>query len=405
MGLKDLFARQPHWPDVQSVVQKLNRAEFTAYVAGGAVRDLLLGQKAKDFDVATDAKPEDVEKIFKKTINVGRLFGTTIVPFENHQIEITTFRKDGAYKDGRHPEAVEFSAPEEDAKRRDFTVNALFYDLANDRVIDYVGGLADLERKVLRTVGLASERFEEDKLRVLRAVRFAAQLGFTIDEETLRAVRDFASQIRVVSFERITEEVKKLVRASHVRHGLEILHEVKLLEVIWPELTFVGDRERFKAFLPVTGHLAGSFEMFIALCLIFEGHEVPVPFILSREQKRRVDFLRRGFEHQRKNEIDVLLDMNEEDGPLLTELSLALSGANLLPKTLMPEWIERFLKVSDEHGELPKPWVNGDDLLKLGFKASSQFGQVLNKIYSAQLGGEFASRDEALTAAARLLKN
>src|SRR6202000_1604204 len=126
--------RQSHWSDVQAVVQKLNSAGFVAYLAGGAVRDLLLGPSAKDFDIASDATPEEVEKLFTQTIAVGRQFGVMIVPFEGHQIEITTFRKDGEYKDGRHPSAVEFCAPEEDAKRRDFTVNALFYDLEKDKI-------------------------------------------------------------------------------------------------------------------------------------------------------------------------------------------------------------------------------------------------------------------------------
>jgi tRNA nucleotidyltransferase/poly(A) polymerase len=402
MSLKNLFAQQNHWPDVQSVVRKLNSAGFIAYVAGGAVRDLLLGENAKDFDIATDATPDDVEKIFTQTIAVGRQFGVMIVPFDGHQIEITTFRKDGEYTDGRHPSDVKFCAPEEDAKRRDFTVNALFYDIGEDRVIDYVEGLKDLEHKILRTVGEASQRFSEDKLRVLRAVRFAAQLNFSIESKTLAAVNDFASQISAVSPERITEEMKRVLQSKNVYRGIEILRDVGLLSAIWPELQFYKNPELWQSFLLTLAHMAGSLEMFIAICFIFEKQHFKVPFVLSREQKRRVEFLVRGYEHLRNNDICVLHDLNESDGPLFTEMALALAEAGVIPKPLMGEWIDRFLKVADEHGELPKPWVNGDDLLRLGLKASSKFGETLAELYNDQLSGRLANRDEALKKAKQL---
>src|SRR3984957_1222976 len=189
------------------IVRRLRDAGHVAYLAGGCVRDMLRGVEAKDYDIATSARPEEVQRLFSKTVAVGAHFGVICVLDGGRQFEVATFRSDGAYIDGRHPEAVTFSSPREDAERRDFTVNGMFYDPVAGEVIDFVGGRADLERRVLRAIGDAGSRFREDRLRMLRAVRFATVLEFEIDPATWEAVQRLALEIHAVSAERIREEL------------------------------------------------------------------------------------------------------------------------------------------------------------------------------------------------------
>ena len=223
------------------VVRQLRAAGHVALWAGGCVRDLLLGRGAKDFDVATSATPEQVRTLFgkRRTLAVGESFGVIIVlpPTKAAEpVEVATFRTEGAYLDGRRPTEVAFSTPEEDAQRRDFTINGMFYDPLEQRVLDYVGGEADLHRKVLRAIGDPHARMTEDKLRMLRAVRFAATLEFALDPTTLAAVQQMAPEMRVVSAERIAQELRKiLAHRSRVR-GFRLLVETGLLEVLFPEV-------------------------------------------------------------------------------------------------------------------------------------------------------------------------
>ena len=189
------------------VIKRLRSSGFQALLAGGCVRDMLLGRAAKDFDVATDARPRDVMQIFKRTLKVGAKFGVVIVLLDNTQIEVATFRTETGYLDGRHPAKVEFTGPAEDARRRDFTINGMFYDPAEKYVIDYVNGRADLKKRIVRTIGPADDRFAEDYLRMLRAVRFSTQLGFAVDRSTKSAVRKNAQKITAISGERIAAEL------------------------------------------------------------------------------------------------------------------------------------------------------------------------------------------------------
>lgn len=199
MSIVNHLKQHSQWPAVEEILQSLKLAGYECYLAGGCVRDALLGRPASDLDVATNATPEQIEKLFPKTIAVGKSFGVMRVLSRGSDIEVATFRKDGLYKDGRRPEDVSFSSPEEDAKRRDFTVNALFFDLSKEKVIDFVSGLEDLKQQTLRAVGDAFLRFEEDKLRILRALRFASQLGFVIESKTFQAIKISAPQVVQVS--------------------------------------------------------------------------------------------------------------------------------------------------------------------------------------------------------------
>src|SRR2546430_6774446 len=194
----------------REIARKLRGAGHVAYYAGGCVRDLLRGQVPKDFDVATDARPEVVQKLFPRTYTVGAHFGVIVVLENEFQFEVATFRSDGVYLDGRRPVEVHFATAEEDAARRDFTINGMFFDPEKDEVIDFVGGRADLESKLIRAIGDPAQRFAEDRLRMLRAVRFATVLGFEIDAATWEAGGASASSIVQISAERIREELVKI---------------------------------------------------------------------------------------------------------------------------------------------------------------------------------------------------
>lgn len=228
-----------------SVVRQLRAAGYQALWAGGCVRDQLLGQRPKDYDVATSALPDEVRKLFghKRTLAIGAAFGviTVLGPREAGQLDVATFRTDATYSDGRHPDAITFSTPEHDAQRRDFTINGLFFDPIEERVIDYVGGEADLAARVVRAIRDPAERIEEDKLRMLRAVRFAARLGFSIEAQTLAAIEQRADQLQVVSAERIAAEMEKILVHNSRAQGLALLRQTRLLPEVLPELAEVTD--------------------------------------------------------------------------------------------------------------------------------------------------------------------
>src|SRR5437870_9686999 len=212
------------------IVRKLRQAGYQALWAGGCVRDELLGLIPKDYDVATNARPEEVRKLFRRTIAVGMSFGVIEVLGPRVEdgplkVQVATFRSDVSYTDGRHPDAVIFSSPEQDALRRDFTINGMFYDPLEGRLIDYVGGEEDLKAKVLRAIGDPATRIAEDKLRMLRAVRLAARFELRIEPATFAAIRAVADQITVVSAERIADELRKLLVDPHRAHGVSLLDE------------------------------------------------------------------------------------------------------------------------------------------------------------------------------------
>jgi len=218
------------------IVRELQSSGFCAFWVGGCVRDFLLGRLPEDYDIVTSALPEQVERLFKRTIAVGRKFGVIVVVEKGHQFQVATFRAESEYRDGRHPEQVVFGDAMADARRRDFTVNGLFYDPVQDKLHDWIGGEADLRTKTIRTIGIPAERFAEDHLRLLRAVRLAAQLGFQIEAETLQAVKANAKKIQGISAERIREELIRLFSSPHASRGLELLRETGLLEQVLPEL-------------------------------------------------------------------------------------------------------------------------------------------------------------------------
>jgi tRNA nucleotidyltransferase/poly(A) polymerase len=220
----------------KQIVARLQKAGFSAFWVGGCVRDFLLGREPLDIDIATDAKPDQVEQLFKHTVAVGKKFGVIVVIEKDHQFQVATFRSEENYRDGRRPEKVVFSDAKADALRRDFTINALFYDPVSNTTHDWVGGRKDLRAKIIRTIGKPEERFGEDHLRLLRAIRFAAQLNFKIAPETFAAVKALAPKIKLISAERIRDELLKLFQPPHAARGLDLLRDSGLMEHVFPEL-------------------------------------------------------------------------------------------------------------------------------------------------------------------------
>ncbi|MBN2129808.1 MAG: CCA tRNA nucleotidyltransferase, partial [Sedimentisphaerales bacterium] len=218
------------------IVRQLHRRGFEALLAGGCVRDMLLGRCAKDYDVATNARPEEVMRLFRRTLKVGAKFGVVIVLTRGRQVEVATFRSEAGYEDGRHPGTVEFTSAAEDASRRDFTINGMFYDPLERRVIDYVDGQADLKRRIVRTIGDPQARLGEDYLRMLRAVRFSTQLEFEIESRTYAAIRRHAESIVRISGERIVAELEGILCHPNRAAGASLLSEMGLLAVIFPGL-------------------------------------------------------------------------------------------------------------------------------------------------------------------------
>lgn len=227
-----------------AIVKKLTCEGYTAYFAGGWVRDFLMGHPSSDIDIATNAPPAVILDLFPQTILVGLAFGVVIVVSEGHQFEVSTFRRDISYVNGRKPEKIELSTPEEDALRRDFTINGMFYNPLKDEIYDYVHGIEDLKKGIIRTIGDPSERFDEDRLRMIRAIRFAARFGFTIDPDTQEGIIENADTLfPAVAMERIWQEFNKMAKSPHFDQALIDMHHLGLLPVIFPTLKGIHLKE------------------------------------------------------------------------------------------------------------------------------------------------------------------
>lgn len=391
------------------VVSKLRAAGHVALFAGGCVRDLLLGRESKDFDVATSARPDEVQTIFgrQKTLAVGASFGVIVVlgPRDAGQVEVATFRTEGPYLDGRHPEQVTFSTPEQDARRRDFTINGMFFDPLEDRVDDYVGGQADLSARIVRAIGNPHERVREDKLRMLRAVRFAATLDFSLDVVTADAIRDMSSELIVVSAERIAQELKKMLVDRHRRRAIELAEDVRLLRIILPELEPGVRQSDWSVTLSRLEALnQPSFEL-AAAALLFDLNAKPeVQTIcrrlkLSNEETDRIVWLadhRSDLSSAPQLTLAALKRLlAHQYCPDLIELlaaDLKAKSANLEPV----QYCRQFLADHPMEEIDPPPFVTGDDLIALGLRPGPHFKQILDSIRDAQLNLQLKSRDEAI---------
>ena len=235
-SIENIFSKNPQWPKVCRILKKCSQKGYSV-IAGGAVRDALLGKVPKDFDIATSIHPDQLMSLFKKAQAVGKSFGVIALPLgQGRRVEIAVFRKDSAYKDGRRPESVEFCNIEQDALRRDFTINALYYDIQKKEVIDFVKGIHDIKKQILRTVGEPQKRFEEDKLRLLRAIRFAVVFDFKIEKQTKKHLKSLMPGIRQIAPERVIDEIEKMFYSGKFSAIIQYFEYTNLFSILWPKL-------------------------------------------------------------------------------------------------------------------------------------------------------------------------
>jgi len=404
--------RTPLRQTAERIVATLRDAGHVAYFAGGCVRDALMGVDPKDFDVATDATPDQVSGLFLRTKKVGAKFGVVMVRVGGHELEVATFRSEGDYADHRHPGHVHFTTAEADANRRDFTINGMFFDPVANRVIDGVGGQADLQARIIRAIGNPADRFEEDHLRMLRAVRFASRLGFTIEPATSEAIRRQAAGIRSISAERIRMELEQILQDANRERGWRLLHAVGLSAFLVDGLTFSDDdidqAARRLAALPATA----SFPLALA-AILHERTDPPARAVcialrMSVAETDCVTWLLQklpqGRDADRLELADVKLlraDPRFEDLVALLRAEAHAAGrASAAANTLA-----RRAAAMAPHAVSPAPFVNGDDLLARGVPQGPRLGRILETVFRAQLNEQIANPEEALALADRLIRD
>ena len=421
----------------RDIARRLREQGHVAYFAGGCVRDLLRGQVPKDIDLATDARPEDVQKIFPRTYAVGAHFGVIVVLENEFQFEVATFRSDGVYLDGRRPVEVHFATAEEDAARRDFTINGMFFDPEKEEVIDFVGGRADLEARLIRAIGDPAQRFAEDRLRMLRAVRFATLLEFEIDPATWDAVGAQAASINEISAERIREELVRIFLSPHRVRGWDLLDTSGLLRAILPELEAMKGCEQPPQFHPegdVFKHTRIMLELLpkeVSLPLVFSVlfHDIGKPPTSMVDGEGRIRFNghdRIGAEMTEaimerlrfsRAEIDATVEavrqhMVFKDVPNMRvaklkrfmarptfEDELELHRVDCASSHAMMENYEFLQQKREEFANepiIPPPLIRGEDLIALGMKPGPRFGEILEAVETRQLEGALRNREEAL---------
>jgi tRNA nucleotidyltransferase/poly(A) polymerase len=434
----------------EHICRTLRAAGYRAYFVGGCVRDILLHREPADYDVATNATPERVEQIFPNSLMVGAKFGVVVVvqePEASHDdkdasatVEVATFRSDVGYSDGRHPDQVVYaSSPQEDVQRRDFTINGLLLDPETNEVLDYVGGREDLRGGIIRAIGRPEERFREDKLRMLRAVRFAARFGYTIEPETMRAIQKLAPEIGQVSAERLRDELTKLLTEGSARRGFELLDETRLLPHLLPQIARMKGVQQPPQFHP-------EGDVWIHTLLMLEGlpprtsptlawgvllHDVgkPPTFSPPSGPNGRIRFDRHVEVGTRlAEEICERLRFSNDDTAQIASLV-----ANHLRFKDVPQMkrstLKRFVRLDrfEEHMELhrldcssshrnlenyefmrrflaetppaevrPVRLLTGDDLIGLGFRPGPEFREILDAAEDAQLEGIISSHEDAM---------
>jgi poly(A) polymerase len=424
--------------NARRIVTVLQQAGYDALYAGGCVRDMLRQVAPHDFDIATSARPEQVQALFARTVSVGAQFGVICVLVGSTEFQVATFRSDGPYQDGRHPDSVHFSSAREDALRRDFTINGLFFDPLKNELLDYVGGRADLESHVLRAIGDPAERFAEDRLRMLRAIRFATVLDFEIEPLTWQAVLEHASHIHEVSIERIREEFIKILLSPRRVRGFDLLDQSGLMRQILPEMEALKGCEQ-----PPQFHPEGDVWTHTRLMLSLLPEQVSAPLVLSvllhdiakpatfsfDEKSQRIRFS--GHEKLgaqmaetilsrlrfSRREIDETVeavgnhmafkDVQQmrparlrrflarptfQDELLLHRVDCASSNGDLSNHRFLETKLEEFAN----QPLIPPPLITGADLISLGFKPGPAFKEMLESVQTGQLEGMLGSREEAL---------
>jgi poly(A) polymerase len=405
------------------IIARLRDQGYAGYLAGGCVRDMLIGKTPQDYDITT------------KTVPVGAQFGVVLVLVEGHPFEVATFRHDGPYKDGRRPVQVRYGSLEEDILRRDFTINGMIYDPISDEIIDRIGGRKDLESKLVRAIGDPRSRFEEDRLRMVRAVRFAASLGFTIESATLEAICELAPSIQQISWERNGEEITRILTEGGAKAGFELLDRTGLLKMLLPEIDalkgvaqspeYHPEGDVFTHTMMTLGHLVAPTETLAYGCLLhdvakpvcmrhdedrltFYGHTEKgaemAEAVLKRLKRSRVTWERVAYlvrNHLRhiqapQMRLSTLKRFLAEDGiDELLELTRidALSANGDLQHYLFCKSKLAELKQEEIH---PEPLLRGRDLIAMGLSPGPNFHEILKRVEDAQLGGELSNREEAM---------
>ena len=418
------------------ILKRLRAEGFQAFLVGGCVRDLVMGFVPKDYDISTDATPEQVVGLFPESLTVGAQFGVVIVPREEGNVEVATFRSDGRYTDGRHPNEVRYAkTPQQDVLRRDFTINGLLYDPLEERVLDYVGGQADIRARRVRTIGDPYERFSEDRLRMLRAVRFAVRLKFTLDAAAKEAIRKQAPEIRQVSAERVRDEILKILTEGQARPGFELLDVTGLLQEVLPEIKRMQGVAQPAEFHPegdvwvhtmmmleglrsptptlalgVLLHDVGKPPTFsIRERIRFDNHvevgakmaeeicEPPAAFLREREQV--VELVRhhlrfKDFPRMRRStQLRFLRMEGFEEHLELHRLDCLASHGDLSNY----EMAKRMLEETPAEEIRPAPLLRGDDLIAQGYTPGPIFKEILQAVEDAQLEGKIHTTADALS--------
>lgn len=419
-----------HREDAEAVVRRLRERGHVAYFAGGCVRDILMGLEPKDFDVATDAPPARVRESFSNTQAVGAAFGVILVHHRQSVVEVATFRTEGRYLDGRRPESVAFTDAEHDARRRDFTINGLFMDPESGEVIDYVGGQEDVKARRLRAIGNPDERFGEDHLRLLRAVRFAARFDLSIEPATAEAIRRHASRLVRISPERIADELRLMLTVPSRTAAWPMLWDFALVDQVFrfpgvsaEDVEFDRGRSLFLAVAPGRGIPFGLALATAAACYLMQARRSAD--VRSVAEPRQVHQIVRALREALKisnGESEEVAETLGSIGPLLREdppgvatmkrfLAKPVAGGawDLLEAVERVAgtngrvaWLrERFTELSK--GEVaPTPLVTGDDLTAAGYRPGPAFKHVLDALYDAQLEGRIGSTEEGMAMVGRL---
>ena len=395
------------------VVRRLREAGYEALWAGGCVRDLLLDRVPGDYDVATNAHPHEVRTVFGKsrTLAIGASFGVIVVlpPTKSAgQVEVATFRSDGQYVDGRRPESVIFSSAEEDAQRRDFTINGMFYDPIDENVIDYVGGETDLSSGLLRAIGDPTARMTEDKLRMLRAVRFTSTLGFKLEPQTADAIRSMAAELNVVSAERITQELKKMLIGPDPALSIRLADDVDLLRSFLPELETESalnqtvdmlrtlDEPSFCLAAAVLFHsLEQSTVATVCRRLRFSNHEADAICWLVEH----MDSLENAASHPLSRLKRLLVCPEIHDLFLLVRARQLATGESVSDV----EFCEKFLHETPADIINPQPLLTGNDLIQMGLQPGVRFKQIIDAVRDEQLDQRISTHEQAFECARRMI--
>ena len=439
------------------ICHTLRSKGFQAFLVGGCVRDILLGREPADYDVTTDALPSQVEEIFPGSLTVGAKFGVVIVPeeapassdAERLQVEVATFRSDVGYSDGRHPDRVDYTkSPQDDVKRRDFTINALLLDPETNEILDFVGGREDLEAGIIRAIGDPATRFGEDKLRMVRAVRFAARFGYAIEPATLKAIQKLAPEIDQISMERLRDELTKILTEGAARRGFELLDQTGLLIYLLPEIAKMKGVEQPPQFHPegdvwihtlmMIGGLPAGSSPTLAWGVLLHDVGKPPTFAPPAGPNGRIRFDRHvEVGVKMAEQICRRFRFSNED----TEQILALVTNHMKFKDvprMKPATLKRFVRVDKfgehlelhrldslaSHGKLdnyelvsrfiaetspeqvrPVRLLTGDDLIALGLKPGPRFKAILYNVEEAQLDGTIHTHEEAVRLAQTLAVN